>query len=48
MEEGAQMFILKPVKQSDVKQLTGQLMNLGRFQKNWSKKKAMQDISPTL
>ncbi|GAU24486.1 hypothetical protein TSUD_319630 [Trifolium subterraneum] len=30
LEEGAQMFILKPLKQSDVKQLTCQLMNLGR------------------
>ncbi|KEH35531.1 putative response regulator and transcription factor RR-A-type family [Medicago truncatula] len=34
MEEGAQMFLSKPVKQSDVKQLIGQLMNLGRLQKN--------------
>ncbi|XP_027190569.1 two-component response regulator ARR17 isoform X2 [Cicer arietinum] len=30
LEEGAQMFMLKPLKQSDVKQLTCQLMNLGR------------------
>ncbi|XP_029129566.1 two-component response regulator ARR17 isoform X2 [Cajanus cajan] len=27
LEEGAQMFILKPLKQSDVKKLTCQLMN---------------------
>ncbi|KAJ1387530.1 Signal transduction response regulator, receiver domain [Sesbania bispinosa] len=30
LEEGAQMFMLKPLKQSDVKKLTCQLKNLGR------------------
>ncbi|CAI8598706.1 unnamed protein product [Vicia faba] len=30
LEEGAEMFMLKPLKESDVRELTCQLMNLGR------------------